>query len=327
MNRLILILALFLSSTGIFACGPSGCGGDPGDNQSNCAECGCIAGGPSLGCIISSEMCETRSGYPGWNTCVTCMQADPPPGCGPIVGPPPPPPTPPPPSSGTCGDSVCSGGETCATCPADCGACAPPPPPPPPPPVPLCGNGVICGAVNSLGTASLASGVAIELFDATGKSKKVTKSSAIGPRNYQLSVPDGTYVVHPVVGRSQIASPAQMTVKVAGGIPNPLSVDFGVRVTGGVKLQNLVPGTFILLSRSSWAGALPPSSGTFSDAVATATAGADGLIVLQAPSGVPYKLACWIPVVQDGHSKFPRREGETSIPALGLGTSTDAVCP
>jgi hypothetical protein len=28
-----------------------------------------------------------------------------------------------------CGDGVCSGGETCSTCAADCGVCAPPPPP------------------------------------------------------------------------------------------------------------------------------------------------------------------------------------------------------
>jgi hypothetical protein len=42
-----------------------------------------------------------------------------------------------PPQPTTCGDGTCNGGETCATCPADCGACPPPPP--------TCGNGTCDG--------------------------------------------------------------------------------------------------------------------------------------------------------------------------------------
>lgn len=42
----------------------------------------------------------------------------------------PPEPTPPPPDE-VCGNAVCAGGETNATCPADCPAGPPPPPPPP----------------------------------------------------------------------------------------------------------------------------------------------------------------------------------------------------
>jgi len=39
--------------------------------------------------------------------------------CGACAAPPPPPPR--------CGDAICNGGETCSSCPVDCGACAAPP--------------------------------------------------------------------------------------------------------------------------------------------------------------------------------------------------------
>jgi hypothetical protein len=45
-----------------------------------------------------------------------------------------------------CGDGLCRGGETCSTCAADCGACAPPPA--------ACGDGV-CGGGETCGTCAV----------------------------------------------------------------------------------------------------------------------------------------------------------------------------
>ncbi|GFR45442.1 hypothetical protein Agub_g6838 [Astrephomene gubernaculifera] len=50
----------------------------------------------------------------------------------PKSSPPPPSPRPPPPAR-ICGDGICSGSETCSTCPGDCGACT------------VCGDGVCAG--------------------------------------------------------------------------------------------------------------------------------------------------------------------------------------
>lgn len=71
------------------------------------------------GCSITSTCEDAADGETGYDTCDEAIQNTPDPSCG-----------------GFCGDGVCNNGETCLTCPGDCGDC---------PPTGYCGDGY-CGS-------------------------------------------------------------------------------------------------------------------------------------------------------------------------------------
>lgn len=205
---------------------------------------------------------------------------------------------------------------------------APPPPiiPPPPvaPPVTICGLGMLCGSVRSMGNSSMiVANVMMELIDSTGRPKK-TMRTTLSSQNYAFAATDGAWIVHPVVNRNQIASPAQKVIHVSAGIPTPLTADFQVRMESYVRVVGVPSGTFVIITQDSWAGSVPPNSDNYSF---QGVAGEDGIANLKIPSGIPFKMACWVPVVVNNHTKFPRREGEINVPSLGPHQTWSIQCP
>lgn len=250
---------------------------------------------------------------------------------GTCIAPPPPPPggCPNPgetnPHSSCQGPFICTQLSSCGVGNCTSGAdCAPPPPPPPPT---LCGANVICGSVNALdGSAPLVSNVAIQLLDQTARPKKLVKTTAAGPYNYALPAMDGEYVLRPVVGRTQMAIPAQIVVHMNSGVPTPLTVNFKVRMPASVHISGVPAGTFAMLTYQAYTGAQPPDT-TSGMMYQSSTAGQTGLTIA-AYSGTAYHLTCWIPTARDGQrTTFPRRDGETIIAPMDPNQTVEAQCP
>lgn len=325
----------------------------PADSYGYCADCsctdtcstlegpckapGCATGGP--GCMISSEQCESRPGHTGFDTCVSCMNPDPPPACG--LGSPPPPPAPPPPPipttcisnsacllSGQCSDdSVTTPGFICP-----CVICSTPPPPPPPgsppppsppsppppppgsppPPPPAlgpCGAAIICGDVHAAeNPAMLLDDIVIEIRDLTGKVKGALRTNAAG--HYSYASTERLWIVV-VVNRGQYATPGQ-------AVANPSEQkDFSVgRIPLELTVRTASPGTFALVSTDPITTPMPPDiNSNTPKAYMSAVADESKVARLKPYPGFLWYLTCWNYVVPaQGMGKFQKAD---SIPVPG----------
>lgn len=119
-----------------------------------------------------------------------------------------------------------------------------------------------------------------------------------------------------MVPRKSVAQPTQKTVDIDGaGVANQ-AADFQVRAFSMVRVNNLIPGTFVLISNTLYSGSQPPTSTAGMDAYYSATAGSSGVVNIQVPSAKTYQMACWVPTVVNNRSVFARKGGSTGSTSL-----------
>jgi len=126
-------------------------------------------------------------------------------------------------SASICGDKVCAGGETCTSCPADCGACAP-----------VCGNG-ICEAGESCGGNCAKDCAGPGVFNVTpGESiqsamdKAQAYAKCISPTWPNHSLKESLYgKVVLLAGTHQLSSPLKTRAHVRIEAPNATIVGAG----------------------------------------------------------------------------------------------------
>ena len=156
-----------------------------------------------------------------------------------------------------------------------------------------CAAQTICGKVTAAENAIPLGGITLQLRDALGGVRQVTKTAADGTYVFPgLTQP--AYYVTPVVGRMQSASPSQASVSISN------AANFVVRgVPAWLRFDQLPSGTILLVTPDApYAAGVMPSVGPGSAAHASyyaATAGPDGTAVIAVSPGKPYYYECWKP--------------------------------
>ena len=202
-----------------------------------------------------------------------------------------------------------------------------------------CGNQLqaICGMVTAPENVAALANVTVELRDSLGRLISTQKTTgATTGYNFSFSgLNNGSYLVDPVVGRTEYASPLQTLVKLAGGIPTPATVPFSiVREPAQVTVSDS-SGTLVLVTTTTWPTATPPPAvnrmAPTMPSLYSGIIGANGTTVLNVPGNFPYSLTCWRATGQ-GTSVTYNKSGAVNITGPGGGNvmplnSMSVACP
>lgn len=161
----------------------------------------------------------------------------------------------------------------------------------------VCGQlHAICGKIYAAEKPSiLPSGILVELRNSLGRLLTTTHTNSALPTNYIFpNLPNGSYFVNPVVGRTQYANPVQMPVQLTDSLQT--TADFSI---GGLPAPVTVSGssgTLVLITTSPWTSATPPIIDLTSPStmnIYSGIIGPDGKTVINVPGNYPYSLTCW----------------------------------
>ena len=227
------------------------------------------------GCQMTGAVCSCWSATGGWTAvcyypnCGPCAIQTPPSSCTPdgsCSGPAP--------SCGTTGPGTDNCGNACTITSPGC-----------------CTSGTICGTITASEDGSALNDIFMLLRDSSGHT--IAQATTDSSGKYELTVPgSGDYYVAPAINRREQASPlfARLSQSMVGNF-----IMSGV--PAHVAFSGLIPGTFILLSTSTYYNDNPPMVGAgVSGNYITIAADGNGDAKTDVAGGQFYYVTCWTPL-------------------------------
>jgi hypothetical protein len=177
---------------------------------------------------------------------------------------------------------------------------------------PACAGNVICGHTYIGETYSPPTpgtplnGIVVQLRDTNGNVIQTQPSSG---GSYSFTVPATPPLTPPTIYNVSVAVPRGAVASPMGyqaTIGSPVHLDFGVRnIPVPFQVQD-VPGTFVLITPTSYNSNTPPTvnmNSTSPSQAWTKTIGQEGSVTMQVPRG-SYYITCWKQAICSGKTTY-----------------------